>query len=73
DPHLSPLESGTVTLLSTGNSIKIYALNGPVRFLLLAGRPIGEPISWHGPIVMNTKEELELAFGELNKGTFIKR
>ncbi|MDD3273442.1 MAG: pirin-like C-terminal cupin domain-containing protein, partial [Bacteroidales bacterium] len=42
------------------------------RFVLLTGKPLGEPISWGGPIVMNTKEELQNAFDELDNGTFIK-
>jgi redox-sensitive bicupin YhaK (pirin superfamily) len=40
--------------------------------LLLSGKPLKEPVSWGGPIVMNTKEELDLAFDELDSGTFIK-
>ncbi|HEX8950754.1 MAG TPA: pirin-like C-terminal cupin domain-containing protein, partial [Polyangia bacterium] len=44
----------------------------PVRFLLVSGRPIGEPIAWQGPIVMNTDEELRVAFEELENETFIK-
>lgn len=43
-----------------------------MRFLLVSGKPIGEPIAWHGPIVMNTQEELRVAFEELDQGTFIK-
>ncbi|MFX0170209.1 MAG: pirin-like C-terminal cupin domain-containing protein, partial [Candidatus Hodarchaeota archaeon] len=44
----------------------------PVRFLLVSGQPIGEPVAWYGPIVMNTQEELKLAFDEYRNGTFIK-
>jgi len=43
-----------------------------VRFLLVSGNPIGEPVAWYGPIVMNTQEELRIAFDEYQKGTFIK-
>jgi hypothetical protein len=43
-----------------------------VRFLLVSGRPIEEPLAWHGPIVMNTQEQLRQAFEELRDGTFIK-
>jgi len=43
-----------------------------LRFLLMTGRPIQEPVAWHGPIVMNTQEELQQAFRELRNGTFIK-
>jgi hypothetical protein len=44
----------------------------PVRFLLISGKPIGEPVAWYGPIVMNTQKELEVAFEEYRNGTFIK-
>ncbi len=52
----------------------VSALSGAegARFLVIAGKPLKEPVSWGGPIVMNTKEELELAFRELDEGTFIK-
>jgi hypothetical protein len=43
-----------------------------LRFMLVSGMPINEPVAWGGPIVMNTQEELQIAFNELNKGTFIK-
>ena len=43
-----------------------------MRFLLVSGKPIGEPIAWWGPIVMNTQEELQLAFDEYDQGTFLK-
>ena len=43
-----------------------------MRFLLISGKPLGEPIAWYGPIVMNTQEELRVAFDELDAGTFIK-
>mgnify|MGYP000513001710 CR=1 FL=1 len=47
-------------------------LEDGVRFLLISGAPIEEPVAWHGPIVMNTKEELRTAVRDLNNGTFIK-
>jgi redox-sensitive bicupin YhaK (pirin superfamily) len=43
-----------------------------IRFLLISGKPIQEPVAWHGPVVMNTREELIQAFDELKNGTFIK-
>ncbi len=43
-----------------------------LRFLLISGKPIGESIAWRGPIVMNTQQELRVAFDELDQGTFIK-
>lgn len=51
----------------------VLTVRGPTRFLLLSGRPIGEPIAWRGPIVMNTWEEIRQAFLELERGTFIKK
>ena len=43
-----------------------------IRFLLVSGKPIEEPVAWYGPIVMNTPEQLRQAIAELNDGTFIK-
>jgi redox-sensitive bicupin YhaK (pirin superfamily) len=56
----------------TGDAVTVSAQAGPVRFLLVSGRPIGEPIAWRGPIVMNTDEELRVAFEELENDTFVK-
>ena len=56
-----------------GDSVSVSAADSSeVRFLLVSGKPIGEPIAWNGPIVMNTDEELQTAFEELDQGTFIK-
>jgi redox-sensitive bicupin YhaK (pirin superfamily) len=55
-----------------GEGILVRAGEQGARFLLLAGRPLGEPIAWQGPIVMNTREELRVAFEEFHNGTFIK-
>jgi len=55
-----------------GDKIVVTATDKPVRFLFLAGKPLGEPIAWRGPIVMNTQEELRTAFEEFQNGTFIK-
>jgi redox-sensitive bicupin YhaK (pirin superfamily) len=59
-------------LFNEGDRFLVNASNGGIRFLLLSGKPLKEPIAWGGPIVMNTKEELDLAFKELNENTFIK-
>jgi hypothetical protein len=59
-------------LYGDGDAVEIATGEPPVRFLLVSGRPIGEPIAWYGPIVMNTQEELRVAFEEYEKGTFIK-
>jgi len=50
----------------------VRAGRGGARFLLIAAKPLKEPVSWGGPIVMNTQEELEAAFRELDNNTFIK-
>ncbi|MHA1932415.1 MAG: pirin family protein [Promethearchaeota archaeon] len=55
-----------------GNSIKITTDKDRVRFLLISGKPLNEPVAWRGPIVMNTQEELSIAFNEYQNGTFIK-
>lgn len=55
-----------------GDEVRITAEDSAVRFLLVSGRPIDEPVAWYGPIVMNTQEELQIAFEEFEKGTFIK-
>jgi redox-sensitive bicupin YhaK (pirin superfamily) len=55
-----------------GDTLQVTATEQPLRFLFVSGRPLGEPVAWYGPIVMNTQEELRLAFEEYNNGTFIK-
>lgn len=55
-----------------GDGILVTTTEKPVRFILVAGRPLGEPVAWYGPIVMNTQEELRIAFEEYEKGTFVK-
>jgi quercetin 2,3-dioxygenase len=64
--------NGHLILFGDGNQVTVAAEEEPVRFLLISGKPIGEPIAWHGPIVMNTQEELRVAYEELREGTFIK-
>jgi redox-sensitive bicupin YhaK (pirin superfamily) len=59
-------------LFSEGALLQVKAAESGLRFLLAAGRPLQEPIAWGGPIVMNTQEELDLAFRELKENTFIK-
>jgi len=64
--------NGTLCLFSDGGQVVISTGDDAVRFLLISGRPIKEPVAWYGPIVMNTDEELETAFEEYRNGTFIK-
>ncbi len=62
-----------LVLFGDGDEVIIATQKSPVRFLLVSGQPIGEPVAWYGPIVMNTQEELRIAFEEYEKGTFIKK
>lgn len=63
----------TALLLKDGNQVEVSALPGETaRFVLASAPALHEPIAWGGPIVMNTREELQLAFDELRAGTFIK-
>jgi quercetin 2,3-dioxygenase len=64
--------NGTACLYNDGNSVQVSTGKEAVRFLLISGKPINEPVAWYGPIVMNTEEELEVAFNEYQQGTFIK-
>lgn len=66
------IEAESVALLGKGNEVKIQATGLGVRFLLVAGKPLKEPVAWYGPIVMNTEEELRIALQEYQDGTFIK-
>lgn len=59
-------------LFNEGSKFRVKASNKGIRFLLMSGKPVNEPITWGGPIVMNTKEELDLAFKELEGNTFIR-
>jgi redox-sensitive bicupin YhaK (pirin superfamily) len=71
-PDQARAEEFTFIQYGPGTSVSVSADKKPVRFLLISGKPIGEPIAWQGPIVMNTQEELEIAFRELQDGTFLK-
>ncbi len=66
------LGNTTLVVFGAGDQIKVATKNSGVRFLLISGRPINEPVAWYGPIVMNTAEELQTAFDEYRRGTFIK-
>jgi redox-sensitive bicupin YhaK (pirin superfamily) len=79
-PKLSGLSLGeggmignrSLVLFDSGDEITITAGDEGIRFLLVSGRPLEEPVAWYGPIVMNTKDELRQAYSELQNGTFIK-
>ena len=69
----SPSLPETVLLFDCeGDTIQVVTSDRPLRFLFVAGKPLDEPVAWRGPIVMNTQEELALAFEEYRNGTFIK-
>ena len=62
----------TLVLFDGGDEIRVTAGERGVRFLLVSGEPIREPVAWYGPIVMNTQEEIRTAFEEYRDGTFLK-
>ena len=78
DNYFEGLERGpeigreNLVLYGNGEQVRVEAGTEGVRFLLISGNPIREPVAWYGPIVMNTQEELQRAFEELQKGTFLK-
>jgi hypothetical protein len=72
DPGAEARGDGTVLLFGPGSRIGVATDRKPVRFLLVTGRSLREPIAWHGPVVMNTREELKAAFEEYHAGTFVK-
>jgi redox-sensitive bicupin YhaK (pirin superfamily) len=69
DPFVS---NETLVHFDDGDRIQVTTEDIPARFLFVSGKPIGEPVAWYGPIVMNTQEELRIAFEEYRNGTFIK-
>ena len=62
----------SLVLFDRGDEITVEAGDQGIRFLLISGKPIEEPVAWYGPIVMNTKAELQQAMSDLRDGTFIK-
>ena len=66
------VENETLVLFSDGDFIEVSTEDEAVRFLMISGKPINEPVAWYGPIVMNTQDELNIAFAEYEQGTFIK-
>jgi len=62
----------TLVLFDGGDEVVVQAGDQGIRFLLVSGKPIEEPVAWYGPIVMNTQEELRQAVAELKSGTFIR-
>ncbi len=71
--HLRDMSGNrTLVVFDSGDEVVVTAGENGVRFLLISGAPLKEPVAWHGPIVMNTREELVTAVNELRAGTFIK-
>jgi redox-sensitive bicupin YhaK (pirin superfamily) len=62
----------SLVLFDKGDEVVVEAGDEGIRFLLVSGKPIEEPVAWYGPIVMNTEAELQEAYSELRAGTFIK-
>jgi hypothetical protein len=67
-----PAGDRSLVLFDSGDEVTVQAGEQGIRFLLVSGKPIEEPVAWYGPIVMNTKAELQQAVAELQNGTFIK-
>jgi hypothetical protein len=65
-------EDRSLVLFDRGDEVAVQAGENGIRFLLVSGKPLQEPVAWYGPIVMNTQAQLRQAFEELQKGTFIK-
>jgi hypothetical protein len=75
DPNAAPVydaRNHSLVLFDRGDEIVVQAGPAGIRFLLVSGKPLKEPVAWHGPIVMNTDEEIRTAIGELHTGGFIK-
>ncbi|HEY2844828.1 MAG TPA: pirin-like C-terminal cupin domain-containing protein, partial [Bryobacteraceae bacterium] len=65
-------DNRSLVLFDRGDEVTIQAGEEGIRFLLVSGKPLEEPVAWYGPIVMNTQDQLKEAFEELEKGTFLK-
>ena len=65
-------DNRSLVLFDRGDEVTVQAGDGGIRFLLISGQPLQEPVAWYGPIVMNTQEQLREAFQELKDGTFLK-
>ena len=73
DPTPSMLGNRSLVVFDSGDEITVTAGDEGIRFLLVSGRPLEEPVAWYGPIVMNTEDELREAYVELKDGSFIKK
>jgi redox-sensitive bicupin YhaK (pirin superfamily) len=66
------VDNRSLVLFDSGDEVTVQAGDEGIRFLLVSGKPLGEPVAWYGPIVMNTQEQLREAFFEYQNGTFLK-
>ena len=73
EPQPDAIGNRSLVLFDSGDEIAVQAGDEGIRFLLVSGTPIEEPVAWRGPIVMNTQAELQTAFDEYRRGTFIKQ
>jgi redox-sensitive bicupin YhaK (pirin superfamily) len=71
-PSLDETGNRSLVLFDRGDEVTVQAGSSGIRFLLVSGKPLAEPVAWRGPIVMNTDEELQQAYAELRNGTFIR-
>jgi len=71
-PPPSEADNRSLVLFDRGDELMVQAGEEGIRFLLVSGKPLEEPVAWYGPIVMNTQEQLREAFRELEQGTFLK-
>jgi hypothetical protein len=71
-PVFTDVGNRSLVVFDRGDEITVQAGDEGIRFLLVSGQPIEEPVAWYGPIVMNTQDELRTAFSEIRQGTFIK-
>ena len=66
-------DNRSLILFDRGDEVTVQAGADGIRFLLVSGKPLEEPVAWYGPIVMNTQEQLQQAFQELEQGKFLKK
>jgi redox-sensitive bicupin YhaK (pirin superfamily) len=69
---LSDVRDRSLVFFDIGDEVTVQAGDQGMRFLLVSGQPIQEPVAWHGPIVMNTPGEIRQAIMDLQNGTFIR-
>ena len=69
---MSDVSNRSLVVFDTGDEIRLTAGDEGMRFLLVSGKPLREPVAWQGPIVMNTQDELRQAFDDYRNGTFLQ-